>query len=686
MVAGTGEAPCGIVAYESVGLPAEYRGNLLVTSWGDHLVERYQLTPRGASFTSQAQVLVRGGEDFRPVGMAVAPDGSIYVSDWVDKAYPVHGKGRIWRIRLKHPSAADGLCPSQVRSLGKEKLQGLLSDRRREIRAAAGAALAAEHPDLLRRALVNEKESRARLQALWAALSSGTHEGLGAALDDRDTDVRGEAARLLPVEDARLLQIVRGDSPPFVRLQAISRLRIDAGLGELASVLGEDDPFLVGAALSSLGRRGNAPLLIPFGRSSNPKVRLGILLALRRTGDERGRELIPTFLGDADPAVRRAAIQWVGEERLAKWAPLLTGAASRPPVTRELFEALLASRDFLAGTRRNASEEPSGEDFVAKIVQDAAQPPGLRAVALRMLRPDHPSLNAALLKRLFEGADKQLGQEALRTLVLRADDASQDILRRLAADRAAGHDLRAEAVMGLGQSTGTSSATRGLLVELLHEGGWERDALRSLRGATGRPEIERAVLDWWAKERATKKRAPQESDEIAAQIALVIGASRPGETSNPAKMPDLRIGLGAPGDAKAGERVFFHVSGPRCFACHRVDGRGSSIGPDLSNAGRSMSRDKIIESILQPSKEIAPQFVSWQVVSRDGKVHTGMIVEEGPNSTITLADAQGRLEIINRNDVEERHALRTSIMPENLAQLMTVQEYRDLLAFLTSRK
>ena len=91
MVAGTGEAPCAVLAYEWTGLPSEYYGSLLATSWGDHLIERFRLRPRGASFTSQSQTVVQGGEDFRPVGMVAARDGSLYISDWVDKSYPVHG-------------------------------------------------------------------------------------------------------------------------------------------------------------------------------------------------------------------------------------------------------------------------------------------------------------------------------------------------------------------------------------------------------------------------------------------------------------------------------------------------------------------------------------------------------------------------------------------------------------------
>src|SRR5207249_3410559 len=104
MVAGTGGAPAGIVAYESDNLPADYRGTLLVTSWGDHRIERFRLRERGASFRATAEPIVTGGEDFRPVGIAVAPDGSLFVSDWVDKSYPVHGKGRIWHIRSAQPA------------------------------------------------------------------------------------------------------------------------------------------------------------------------------------------------------------------------------------------------------------------------------------------------------------------------------------------------------------------------------------------------------------------------------------------------------------------------------------------------------------------------------------------------------------------------------------------------------
>ena len=88
-------------SYESDGLPDEYRGNLLVPAWADHRVERYALKPKGASFTAERKPFIQGGKDFHPSGLAVAPDGSLFVSDWVSQSYKLHGKGAIWHVRWK---------------------------------------------------------------------------------------------------------------------------------------------------------------------------------------------------------------------------------------------------------------------------------------------------------------------------------------------------------------------------------------------------------------------------------------------------------------------------------------------------------------------------------------------------------------------------------------------------------
>jgi putative membrane-bound dehydrogenase-like protein len=703
MVAGTGEAPCGIVAYESTGLPAEYRGDLLVTSWGDHVIERFRLTDRGASFASKAETVVRGGEDFRPVGIAPAPDGSLYISDWVDKSYPVHGKGRIWRLRMKTPPKDDGLRPSQVSGLEPSRLRSLLAHPNQAIRMAAGDGLLAKNTQgsaILADAMQHAPDSRARIQALWSLTKLGNEAAslLAGAQSDHAAEVRAEAIHLMPAQtnETALLDVAAKDPSPFVRMQAILQLRSAESLKAIMPLLADKDPFLAGAALEVLSRQGNSGLLIPHIHSPDPKLRVGLLLALRRTGEPGVRINLRVFLGDADPGVRRAAIQWVGEEKLHQYADLAKAAAYHPPVTREVFEAYLATLDYLSGRKRKADDEPSGDEFIAKLLTDRSQPPAIRSLALRTIRADHPILNPMLLHQCLADKDPGVRAEAVRILATRSDEGAQADLRQVAADDNADRSLRLFAIVGLGNSAATSPKTRRILFELLEQPEFACDALRSLGGIESTPDDVDHLLRWW-KENA--KQWPRETcHELGQLLVLILKNDRRPETklatsqieslakARPKTDAQWQSALKSKGDPSAGERVFFHPHGPRCFACHRIDGRGAAIGPDLSYVGRSTSREKLIESILAPSKEIAPQFTSWQLVTRDGKVHIGMMVEEGPNSTVTLADNQGKLETIHRSQIDERHALPTSIMPDNLHELMTPKELRDLIEFLCERK
>ena len=115
--------------------------------------------------------------------------------------------------------------------------------------------------------------------------------------------------------------------------------------------------------------------------------------------------------------------------------------------------------------------------------------------------------------------------------------------------------------------------------------------------------------------------------------------------------------LAQPGDAESGRRLFFSPVGPRCSVCHQFDGRGGTIGPDLTNIGRIDSRERIIASILQPSREIAPHFQPWMLTTKDGKTLSGLRLAKGGDDGIEpYADAEGRKFTITSEDVESRAA------------------------------
>ena len=95
-----------------------------------------------------------------------------------------------------------------------------------------------------------------------------------------------------------------------------------------------------------------------------------------------------------------------------------------------------------------------------------------------------------------------------------------------------------------------------------------------------------------------------------------------------------------------------------------------------------MDRRRLVQSILQPSLEIAPQFVAWSVARTDGTVFTGVLIGESPEGKLLFADSDGRLLDVKPSEIEERKPQTISIMPDNVTQALTTQEFRDLLAFL----
>jgi len=139
------------------------------------------------------------------------------------------------------------------------------------------------------------------------------------------------------------------------------------------------------------------------------------------------------------------------------------------------------------------------------------------------------------------------------------------------------------------------------------------------------------------------------------------------QTKRPVSKADwlALLNRGRAADLEAGRRLFFHANGPACYKCHTVNGRGGRVGPDLSRIVESMNRIQLIQSILDPSAEIAPQFVSWSFETTAGQVLTGMIVHENEGKTV-VGDAEGKLTELKTIDIVQRVPQTKSVMPDKL--------------------
>jgi len=138
------------------------------------------------------------------------------------------------------------------------------------------------------------------------------------------------------------------------------------------------------------------------------------------------------------------------------------------------------------------------------------------------------------------------------------------------------------------------------------------------------------------------------------------------------------------GDSQAGRKIFFdQASKVQCAKCHRAGGEGGRIGPALDRIASRRAPEFIMESILQPSKDIAPEYEAVAVATKDGKVITGLRANE-TNFSIQLFEENGRFHSLLKRDLDDFKVLKKSLMPENIAELLTVKELHDLFAFLMS--
>ena len=139
------------------------------------------------------------------------------------------------------------------------------------------------------------------------------------------------------------------------------------------------------------------------------------------------------------------------------------------------------------------------------------------------------------------------------------------------------------------------------------------------------------------------------------------------------------------GDAEAGRRLVFETAAIQCKNCHRIRGQGVELGPDLSQIGKKLTRTQLLESMMEPSKQVDPKFAAYLIETVDGQVYTGLLVER-TNQELLLKDSQNKLIRVPAADVEIAAPQQKSLMPELLLRDMTAQEAADLLEFLSTLK
>jgi len=153
------------------------------------------------------------------------------------------------------------------------------------------------------------------------------------------------------------------------------------------------------------------------------------------------------------------------------------------------------------------------------------------------------------------------------------------------------------------------------------------------------------------------------------------------KSSNPRHEQLTRAALDRSGDPARGRTLFLAADKTQCVKCHRVGAEGGRVGPDLTGVGERLSKTRIIESILEPNRTVAPQYRTMTVQLEDGRTLKGVLHEES-NDTITLANDQGQLVVVSKSNIAVEHFQPVSLMPEGLEKPLSNDEFVDLVTFL----
>jgi quinoprotein glucose dehydrogenase len=533
---------------------------------------------------------------------------------------------------------------------------------------------------------MTDPEPRVRFFGAIAAGKLGSAETVPTVLkllkDNADADpyLRHAGVMALAGIGDQAIKQAAEDPSPSVRLAALVAMR-RLGLSDVARFLKDTEPKLVLEAaraiydvpipsalpkLAELTQPGGGAKALP--KEVQEPALLRALAAHYRLGTPVDTHALAEFAGRADfsEKLRTEALKLLGAWENPPRRDRIVGLW-RPLPNRPAADVADAVRQSLAGIMTGPNGVRSeGAKLAAKhgikevgpvlreTVADAKRPSGVRVASLKALEALKDAELTPVAEAVLAGPDPRLRHEARRILVARnqPDDAVTLFVKVL--------------------DQGTSST-------------YERQGALAVLASINSPRADQALGQWL--DRLVKKQAPPELEldilEAARKRAPLkpnvekYEKTRPGDKSVAAYREAL-----AGGDADAGRAIFFDKAEVSCLRCHKVGGVGGEVGPDLTGIGAKQKRDYLLESIVDPNKQIAKGYESIVLVLTDGQTKSGILKSEDAKE-VRLMTPEGRLIAVPKDQIDERQR-GPSAMPADLVQKMSRAELRDLVEFLAS--
>jgi len=182
---------------------------------------------------------------------------------------------------------------------------------------------------------------------------------------------------------------------------------------------------------------------------------------------------------------------------------------------------------------------------------------------------------------------------------------------------------------------------------------------------------------------------PEELTNVIVYLQSQGGKPDPFEVSLPSEVrnPVMAWEAYLKGDSEEGKKLFWDTSSPvACGKCHTVNDQGGKVGPNLTGIGAVYPLKFFIKAILDPSADIATGFETVMVATTDRQFITGLVVSETKDQLVVMdpRDKDGKVTTIPKDKITRRAVQPLSMMPGNFAEIMTVKQLHNILAYLTT--
>ena len=701
LVTGFG-APSGMCFYEGDAWGPQGKNVALLAEAAKREIIRFRPKVNGFGMQATSDVVLKSEDSyFRPDDVCTGPRGELYVADWYDgdvggHAYNNPDQGRIFMVRPKAglPKRLDRPGPYNNTA---DAIEGLTNPNLATQYLARERLLAdgQESVPLLIKLLANT-DPNIRARALWVLdrIGGPARAIVLQQLESKDAAFRALAVRILRRHGdeylAVILPLADDPSSEVTRevLLAIRSARSDEAteaLVKLAKTFDGTDRYLletinIAAADRkqmlyerlaadqgfTLAQLGLLQLLNPNAALDRLRTELSksdidestfspLLACANALSDPQAGKLLLAFVTKTSvaPELRQRALDTVATHLNDEWNTL----TDSPDLVTAL-QAALGERGLQESALRvvEAHQLQTVDDDIQRLVADATAPAATRIAAIRTtIQLAKSDAKVEFLRKLLNDPQSTVREAALTALVVDLQDlkTATSVLRDKADDFPSA-TRTAVATMSLNTPGGA-----GMLSKLVEEGDLPADLKQLV--------ITKAVEHPDANVRALFERFVP-PDQRHARLGEAISAI------------DI---LKLKGDPARGDAIFHQNSAAKCMSCHRIHGEGGAVGPGLSTIGSKYDRPQLLETILKPSKAIAPEYVSYTVETKDGRILGGLLSKKADDE-IVLKDSQGKTTRLAASMVESMVAQPVSMMPELVLRDISAQDAADLLAYLAT--